>query len=313
MTPESTVKENDIRQICKLHDINYVSHGRIAVGFNNEIYLINNELILKVYRHNHTGYETELAVLEEYSGKKMPKVIAHSSDRSVISNDYIVIEYIKGTPLGHIWHEANDVQRESLVSEVSEILRDINKMDVAKLPKVKGDSWTDILTIQVNNYADKLVEKNIVDAKKASRVKKSFASYEDILETKELYAVNWDIHFDNIIVDKDYKLQALIDLEYVKVASLDFPLAGLKSLMQEPERYMSLENEQFAKVDDYSKLTLWYKKYYPEMFNFENIEKRVEAYGMLHNLRLMQNWSHDKGAVARFNMQLKLAEENMNA
>lgn len=92
-----------------------------------------------------------------------------------------------------------------------------------------------------------------------------------------MYPVYWDIHFDNSIVNEKFELQAIIDLENVELTPLDYPLVIVKKQTDEPEKYLREENEKYANKKDYVQLMAWYKKYYPEMFAFENLKDRNKA------------------------------------
>jgi hypothetical protein len=163
----------------------------------------------------------------------------------------------------------------------------------------------DILIDKVVKLCSGLLENQIISDGEKIASQELFSSYLPVLKTNKLYPVNWDVHFDNLIVDDKFNINAIIDLENVQIAALDYPLFVIKEMVNEPHRYMTEENEKFAKLSDYSKIWGWYKKYYPEMFDFKALEKRVEAYEFLNMLHLMQEWSHNKELVDKFHKFIK--------
>ena len=102
----------------------------------------------------------------------------------------------------------------------------------------------------------------------------------------------WDVHLDNFIVNDRFELQAIIDLENVELTALDYPLFAIEKMMHEPHKYLAEEDEKYADVKDYAKLKTWYRKYYPEMFDFKDQKTRVELYQLLDALHLAVDWSH---------------------
>ena len=64
-------------------------------------------------------------------------------------------------------------------------------------------------------------------------------------------------------------------------------------MMHEPHKYLAEEDEKYADIQDYAKLKTWYRKYYPEIFNFKDQKTRVELYQLLDALHLAVDWSHD--------------------
>lgn len=115
-----------------------------------------------------------------------------------------------------------------------------------------------------------------------------------VLADGKLHPVYWDIHFDNFIVNENFELQAIIDLENVELTSLDYPLVVVKKQMDEPEKYLNEEDEKYVDKKDYTQLMAWYKKYYPEMFAFENLEERIRLYEVWDTMHLLVDWPHVK-------------------
>jgi aminoglycoside phosphotransferase (APT) family kinase protein len=302
MNPETKLSRDDIKKICSKHNINLNKSERITVGFSHEVHKINDNLILKAYRRDsYKKFLTELAILSSTQDFPKPKLIASSTGKI----DYIIMSFVKGCNLGSSWHTASNTQRKLVIKDLSDILRKINKLDPTILPNPEGDTWVKILTNRVNKLSEELLNKNIISRSEYYSVIRKFKSYEDLFIGDRLYPVNWDIHFDNLIVNKNNKIQAIIDLENVMMASLDYPLVGIEEMVREPHRYMAEENEKYANTEDYSKILDWYKLYYPEMFKFNNLKKRVEAYQFINILHLMQEWSHNPELRAKLNKYLK--------
>ena len=61
-------------------------------------------------------------------------------------------------------------------------------------------------------------------------------------------------------------------------------------MMKFPKKYMSEAFEQYAKKEDYEHLLLWFKKFYPELFKFKNLEKRFAIYALENDLRILLDW-----------------------
>lgn len=74
------------------------------------------------------------------------------------------------------------------------------------------------------------------------------------------------------------------------MTALDYPMYVIRKQMTQPEKYLTEENEQYAKLEDYENLEGLYRKYYPKMFDFEHFEERVTLYQMLDVLHLLKDW-----------------------
>ena len=80
----------------------------------------------------------------------------------------------------------------------------------------------------------------------------------------------------------------------MRIAALDYPLFVVKKLTDEPQKYLREEDEKYANLKDYARLKEWYKKYYPEMFAFDNLEQRIKIYQLIDTLHLLVDWSSDR-------------------
>ncbi len=140
------------------------------------------------------------------------------------------------------------------------------------------------------NFAGQLYSNNTISAQTADKIRQKATAAHTYFDDTYLYPVYYDIHLDNFIVNGSFELQAVIDLENVELAALDYPLFVLQKMTDEPHKYLSEQDEQFANKTDYIKLIPWYKKYYPEMFAYKNLVKRLEYYQLLDTLNLLLDW-----------------------
>lgn len=300
MNPETKLTAEELQAICKKHSITYVSHKRITYGFSHEVHRLNDDLVVKLFNtESPKRFDTEVLMLGSDLPFLKPKLVA-SGDVELIGRRYIVMSYIPGMSLGSAWHKATDLQREVLISDIANILKVINKIDPASLPGYTNLTWQKKLTTRGHKLVQKLLAKNIIDASKAERIDKVIDDKGQSLAGSELRAVYWDVHFDNFIVNDKFELQAIIDLENVELTALDYPLFAIEKMMHEPHKYLAEEDEKCADVKDYAKLKAWYRKYYPEIFDFKDQKTRVELYQLLDALHLAIDWSH----VPELNQQI---------
>lgn len=290
MNPETTLAQKDIQVICNHHGIIYKTDQRITTGFSNEIHLINNEVILKVCTRpeNIDRFTVEEKMLAHDEGFLKPKLIAADFSKQIIPSEYILMEYVDGDPLGFIWHTLDNTARASLVKEISTTLRDINQINPSEIFDTH-EKWGDYIANRFGKSNQRLLKREILTRQQFDDIAEIFEKYRSVLNTSPTKVNYWDIHFDNFIV-KDGKLAAIIDLEAVSETALDYPMYVIRKMMNQPEKYLTEENEQYAKLEDYENLEKWYRKYYSEMFEFDHFEERVAIYQMLDVLHLLKDW-----------------------
>ena len=294
MNPETKLTKEQVKLICEEHGIDYVSHERITTGFSHEVHQLNNDLVLKIFNATIPKvFNAELAMLASDLPFPKPRLIA-SNKGELIGRSYIVMSYVPGVSLGTVWHKARNDQREQLIKVVGKSLQIINELNPDRLGGDHFSSWPKHLQSQGEELVYELLSEQKISQEQADLTLQSLKSNSRYLATDKLHSVYWDIHFDNFIVNKDFELQAIIDLENTELAALDYPLFVIRKQMEKPHKYLHEDYEQFARQLDYAKLEGWYRKYYPQMFTFENQRQRTDYYLLIDTLRLLKDWSHVK-------------------
>lgn len=292
---ETRLTPEQLNIICLRHNITLESHSRLTAGFSHELHRINQDLVLKLFNPNNPGsFKTELALLASKLPFKKPALVAHGERNAEIDRDYVIMSYVPENSLGSVWHLTTEPQRSNLIKEICDSLKAITKIDPTILPGVVVDSWEHLLTTRFQNLVATLEEKKIIDQKIKDKVQNYFYKNVHVLKETRLYPFYWDIQFDNFIVNSAFELQAIIDLESLGLTSLDYPLCIIQNQMAEPHKFLREEDEKYASRDDYVHLMQYYKQYFPEMFDFSELETRVGIYQLLDTLHLLVDWSHVK-------------------
>lgn len=295
MNPDTKLTVEQLKTICEAHGITYKSHGRITAGFSQEVHRLNDDLVIKLYNttDDPSRFKTEAALLGSELPFLKPKLIA-ADDGEEIGRSYVIMSYIPGVSLGGVWHTATNEQRERLIRQIAETLQVINEIDPKLIGADTTKTWQETMTNNCLRDLDKLATKKGLDELTIQKTKEAISRYAPSLADSEQYVVFWDIHSDNFIVNEDFELQAIIDLEGASYAALDFPLFVIQKMTDMPHKYLREEEEKFADRKDYLHLKDWYRKYYPEMFNFNALDSRLRMYQLGDVLQLLQDWPDNK-------------------
>jgi len=296
MNPETKVTTEQLKAVCAKHGIDYRYHSRITTGFSHELHRINDDLVIKIYNAKGSrSFKAEAALLAADLPFPKPRLVASTERGDVIDRDYVIMTYVPGVSLGSKWHEASDSQREKLIKDICHTLKIINQINPKDIGLEAKTSWDVSLVRGGKSLVADLLKKNIIDASTADKILKTIESNQKYLKGSKLYPVYWDVHFDNFIVNQNFDIQAVIDLENVELTSLDYPLFVIQKMMDEPKKYLAEPDEKYADKKDYLKLKEPYRKYYPEMFAFDNLDARVKIYQLLDTLHLLNSgWAHVK-------------------
>ena len=104
-----------------------------------------------------------------------------------------------------------------------------------------------------------------------------------IMKEQNLKLLFNDAHFDNFILTLNNELY-IIDFDRVMFGSLDYELLILDSMLDNPTKFASLEEEKLVNDDHYKNIRTYLKQFYPQMYDFKYINERVFLYKFFYKL-----------------------------
>lgn len=272
------------------------SFEKIEVGFTNKVYDINDQFILKVCEDekNERMFEVETFFYNFFKNKiTVPDVKIFDKSKKIYDKFFMIYPKIVGDNLYALWHLLNNEQRKSIIGQLCDILKVINNAPYddfkKKFQPEFDESWHDKIIGQINASLQEIEKKKLLSSDFVQVIKKFVGDHHQVLREQKLALVYWDAHFDNIII-KDNKIVGILDFERVEISSIDFVLDIIKRMMDYPKKYMSEKTEKFARHKDYAQLMKWFKEFYPELFEFENLETRLALYALEHDLKDIIGW-----------------------
>lgn len=264
--------------------------ANIEIGFTNKVYLVNDAFILKICEDESNGqkFEMEAFFYNFFKDKiPVPKVSVFDKSKNIYPKFFMIYPKIEGDNLYSKWHLLSNRQRKTIIKQLCDILRIINKSPCDKfLQKFELDSfdnWHDKIFNQIKNLLKQIKQKKLLPPEFIEVIRKFVYTNHHVLKEQKLALVYWDVHFDNILV-QDTKIVGILDFERTDVSSIDFILDVVKRMVEYPKKYMSKKFEKFAKKEDYACLLDWFHEFYPELFDFENLDKRLDLYAVKHDL-----------------------------
>jgi len=273
---------------------------KIDIGFTNKVYLINDKYILKVCedKNNERNFEIEVFFYNFFKDKiPVPEIKVFDKSKKIYGKFFMIYPKMEGDNLYSKWHLLNDKQRKNIIKQLCDILRIINKSSFDEFKqKFKTnflDNWHDKILNQIQNSLKKIEEKKIISDDFIQIIRKFIDDNHNVLKEQKMALVYWDVHFDNILI-QDTKIAGILDFERTELVSIDFTLGVIKKMVEHPKKYMSEKFEKFAKKEDYAHLLNWFQEFYPELFDFENLDKRLDFYSLKHDLDILPDWTNSK-------------------
>lgn len=288
------MEQKIVEKIFREHGLGKVeSVANIQIGFTNKAYLINNKYTLKICEDesNEEKFEIEVFFYNFFKDKiPVPEIRVFDKSKSIYGKFFMIYRKIEGDNLYAKWHLLSNDQRKIIIKQLCDILKVINKSPYDEfLQKFKinfSDNWHDKILNQIQNSLKQIEEKKLLSPEFIKVIKKFVDDNHHVLKEQKMALVYWDAHFDNILV-QDTKIIGILDFERTEVFSMDFVLDIVKRMVEYPKKYMSEKFEKFAKKEDYAHLLDWFQEFYPELFEFENLDKRLDLYAVEHDLETL--------------------------
>lgn len=297
MTPETVLTKFMITEIFRHYQLaeNPII-TRVNVGFTNEVHFVDTYVLkVCVKKENEHRFSKEVFLYKHLAGRAtIPELVVSDTSKKVCPYYYMIYKKIDGVPLASIWHTLDDETRESLISDFCSQLKTIDQYPRNEMARSLGldptPNWKNICTDGYSKSIQAIRDASVLPESTICKIEDLIATNRDVLDIQKLGLTYWDVHHDNILVNEVPKIVGIIDFEGLEIQSIDFRLIIVSIMSRYPQLYLSADIEQFAKLNDYKNLINWYRKYYPEMFDFPELEKRLTLYELGDIIAKLPDW-----------------------
>jgi len=297
MNPQSTLTNDQITAIFRTHNLADVpSISRITIGFTNEVYQVDSYILkVCVKKENEPNFRKEEFLYQLLHDKApLPHVVVADDSRALLHESYMIYQKLPGEPAASHWHEMANTQRKAFIKDLCGYLKIIDntpQAQYAKQLKVNPSfSWQEHICDRIAEKLVVIAAQKLLSAENIERINAFIQTNKHVLKEQSLSLAFWDIHFDNILIDENYKLSGLLDFESVDVYPIDYRLMTVRIMQQYPQLYLSEKMEPYAMKEDYAHLMEWYREFYPELFAFRHIDIRIDFYDLLDIVSKLPEW-----------------------
>lgn len=258
----------------------------INAGFNNDLFDIDNNYIIKVCGNGkEEKFEKENQFyIENSNSTNIPKLYKYDNTKTIIDSVYEIISKINGKSLYYYWYKMTEIEREATIKEIIDILKDIHKS------KFEPYNWTNYIKSQIQDYYKKT--KKYFSTEDQVLIEQSFTKYDNYLKDNKFAFIHNDLHFDNII--KNDKGLYLIDFNDAMIATIDYEFRLLYRCKDMPWKWANSEMDSLQKPEDYQNIDTYIKKYYKEISDIEFLDERMIIYSILDDIRLLTRFDNNE-------------------
>ena len=258
--------------------------SKINVGFTNTLYSVNDSFIIKICTdlNNEPKFNKEIEFYNANNDNDLiPKLYYANTDKTDIPYYYEILEKINGVSLYDVWHTFNEEQREDIIKQLCEAMKQFHSNKGQSYDWVKRTS-----DLFISSY-NKAKELNLLTNEEQELLESAYSKFDEYLQSDEFVLIHNDLHFDNVFYDNG-KIK-LIDFERSIYAPRDFELDILYRMIRKPWKFASEENEQYTKLEDYENIMSYIEKYYPELIHIDNLYQRLAIYDIVYFLKQYVN------------------------
>lgn len=258
--------------------------NKINVGFTNTLYSVNDSFIIKICTDlsNEPKFNKEI---EFYNANKdndlIPKLYYANTDKVDIPYYYEILEKINGVSLYDVWHTFSEEQREDIIKQLCEAMKQFHSNKGQSYDWVKRTS-----DLFISSY-NKAKELHLLDNEEQELLEIAYSKFSEYLQSDEFVLIHNDLHFDNVFYDNG-KIK-LIDFERSIYAPRDFELDILYRMIRKPWKFASEENEQYTKLEDYENIMTYIEKFYQKLIHTNNLYQRLAIYDIVYFLKQYVN------------------------
>jgi hypothetical protein len=290
--------QRDVQAILDRHRLSYHSILKAATGFRNEVFLTEQYVVKKSPAEHQASFLKERWFYETAALSAAPRLVA-------TGEDYLILERVQGTGLYRAWRDFSDARREETVRRIAGILREIDAVEYhsgARLFHIPVN-WQEDLLARIDAAAGELLRTGGIPTQLATRAMAYAYEHVDALQEDDLRLVYADLHFDNLVVTDAGDL-CLLDYEMLQIAPRDYVLDVWQRMTIHPFTYANEEDHEKTHPRDYVNLIPWLRKYAPEVFAHPRVRERVAVYGLLYEMKILQNYPNADWPIERMEAYL---------
>lgn len=300
------VDKKEIESVIN-QQINKIS--KISLGYTNRIYLINEQYVLRtcVNPHNFKNFCRASEFCQKYQNQvNCPRLISAKFDVET-KTAWQVEERVNGINLSEKWIRLSAQERDFVIRKICESLKQLHEIPILEVfeNSFSEDDWMKKFQKDIAKKEKQLAEKGISN-QVFKKIENYLIEHSEVLLETDYKVCHTDLHFDNIMIDNALNI-VFVDYDRLRISSLDYELDIINDMCHTPQLVLSNSTMGCLETNDFTEVLPLMKKYYPELFDFTDMNIRLAIYSIKHYLASL-GYAKDKNQV--FGILNSIVEEN---
>lgn len=257
---------------------------RINTGFNNMVFSINEEYILKIC-HNQdreTNFINEINFYNENNYDFIPEIITYDLTKNKVPFYYIIQKKIQGSNLYTLWSSLTNEERQRVLNNL------LNCMKIIHSKKVEQVDYKNKIVGDYINYLN-LIEKGAVLSKDKiaylHKLKENITKYHPY----KICLIHGDLQFNNIILLPDGNIK-IIDFEDCEIAPIEKEFDALFRMSQYPHTFLQKDSHNNIDYQKFLEVKDFFEKNYHEVCKHKDFANNILIFEMLNSIRWISKY-----------------------
>ena len=196
--------ENILEQNKELFGEN-AKYEKINVGFTNTIYIVNNMFIVKICTNpdNEKNFEKEIKFYKaNINNDLIPKLYYSNVEKDIVPYYYEIIKKIEGVSLYNVWHTFDENQREDVIRQLCDAMKQFHSNIGARY------NWTKKTSELFMSLYNKAKELNLFNNEEQELIENAYSEIEVSRVCDPQYIrylqIRRDFRYFQVLHDREY-------------------------------------------------------------------------------------------------------------
>lgn len=271
----------DINLLLEYNSIEKVrSYHRINTGFNNMVFSINDEYILKICYNpdREFNFLNEITFYKENDYSFIPEIITYDTTKSKVPFYYMIQKKIKGSNLYTVWSSLTSEERQKVLDNLLNYMKIFHSKQVNQIDYIKK------IQEEFTNYLKLIEKENILAEEKVTYLYNLKEYIAKLYNPYKICIIHGDLQFNNIVLLPDGNIK-IIDFEHWEIAPIEKEFDSLFRMSEYPHSFLQKDNHNRIDEKSFLEVKEYFENNYVEVCKHIDFTNNILIFEILNSIR----------------------------